>query len=76
MNLQGGEEILSLGRDPLKTMCNRLSKFKYRLVVRPAQRPILARGPSSPEQQAPNLPILTSLAAPGRLEPRGVDLRG
>ena len=32
-NLVGGEEAMMLGRDPLKAMCNRLSKFKDSLIT-------------------------------------------
>ena len=33
MSLQGGNEIMPIGRDPVKTMCNRLSKFKDSLIT-------------------------------------------
>ena len=33
MNLAGGDDAITIGRDPLKAMCNRLSKFKDRLVT-------------------------------------------
>ncbi len=32
-NLQGGDEALMIGRDPLKVMCNRISKFKDNLIT-------------------------------------------
>ena len=33
LNLHGGDEVPSFGRDPLKAMCNRLSKLKDSLVT-------------------------------------------
>jgi len=33
LNLADGDEAASIGRDPLKTMCNRLSRFKDSLVT-------------------------------------------
>ena len=38
LNLAGGEDGVDIGRDPLKTMCNRLSKFKDSLIT-PAEAP-------------------------------------
>ena len=33
LNLAGGEEVAPVGRDPLKVMCNRISRFKDHLVT-------------------------------------------
>ena len=33
MHLHSGEEAIAIGRDPLKTLCNRLSKFKDSLIT-------------------------------------------
>ncbi len=33
MNLHGGDDVPSFGKDPLKTMCNRLSKLKDGLIT-------------------------------------------
>ncbi len=33
MNLAGGEDAAAMGRDPLKVMCNRLSRFKDSLIT-------------------------------------------
>ena len=33
MNLAGGDEAMTIGRDPLKVVCNRLSKFKDGLIT-------------------------------------------